>query len=268
MTARCHYRTAGSPGRPALLFLHGFMGSGKDWEAVAGRFVGNYFCVMPDLPGHGETPVSAGAENCSMEGAARAVLHLLDSLKIEACHLIGYSMGGRLALYLAVHFPARFRRVVLESASPGLDSAAERAARIARDEQLAVRLENEAFRTFLADWYSQPLFRTLRAHPAFDALFAQRLRNEPEHLAWALRCMGTGKQPSLWPHLKKIKLPVFLLTGEFDIKFNGIAGEMARSSSRLSAAVIAECGHTVHFEQPAAFTQRVLEFLNRSEEEL
>ena len=127
-----HYLATGDPSHPPLLLLHGFMGSSQDFAALLPSLAKHFYCILPDLPGHGETLTITGFY--TFEHTAQALLALLDHLGISQSHLLGYSMGGRLALYLVCYFPERFRRVVLESASPGLKTVNERQERVKKDE--------------------------------------------------------------------------------------------------------------------------------------
>ena len=200
--------------------------------------------------------------NWGMENTAAVIITLLNELSIGKCFLVGYSMGGRLALYLMLHYPQYFSKVVLESASPGLKTAAERQERIARDTLLADRLENDNLERFLTDWYRQPLFSDLQNHPRFREMFERRLRNNPAGLAKSLREMGTGCQPSLWEKLSQNKIPLLLVVGEKDTKFRSIADEMASLCSTATVEVIKGCGHNVHFEEPGKFVTEVEKFLS------
>lgn len=242
-----------------VVFLHGFMGSRRDWDGIAAALGEHCFCLVPDLPGHGG---SAGQfdQSWDMESTARSLIALLESLQIRKSYLAGYSMGGRLGLYLALHYPRYFPRVLLESASPGLKTAAERAARIAQDERLAERLEREDFPSFLQTWYRQPLFQSLQIHPGFREMLARRRENNPAALAKSLREAGSGVQPPLWERLAGHKMPLLLVVGEKDVKFRDIAGEMQRLNPRVEVEVIAGCGHNVHFENPQAFREQLVAF--------
>lgn len=248
--------------QPTVLFLHGFMGSSGEWEEIVSFLARDYRCLTVDLPGHGKTAPLNRRLNWGMENTAAAVIRLLNELTIEKCFLAGYSMGGRLALYLALHYPQHFSRVVLESASPGLKTAAERQERITCDNLLANRLENGDFETFLTDWYRQPLFRELQHHPRFREMFEKRLKNNPSGLAKSLREMGTGCQPSLWGRLSQNKIPLLLVVGKKDAKFRSIANEMALLCSIATVKAIEGCGHNVHFEKPGEFAAEIENFLS------
>lgn len=255
-----HVRLAGSPHNPPLLLLHGFLGDARDWAALIPYFSTRYYCLVPDLPGHGQTQVLD--TQFSMPACAQLLIEWLDTHQINCCDLLGYSMGGRLALYLALHFPTRFRRVILESASPGLATAAEREARRRHDEKLARQLETEPLADFLRKWYQLPLFSGMKQNsPEFKAMWGRRLENNPRLLAHSLRMMGTGSQPSLWPKLSQANTPILLLVGENDPKFVKIARQIEKKCGRCLLKSIAKAGHVVHFEKPADFAASVLEFL-------
>ena len=254
-----HYVFQGDRALPVVLFLHGFLGSSADFDTAIAHLSQHFCCLAVDLPGHGETVVNGADEMYTMPQTANAIVTWLEALQISRCYLVGYSMGGRLALYLALHFPQRFSKVVLESASPGLKTSAERAARLRHDHELADRLEAD-FPTFLCDWYSQPLFETLRQQPAFLHVQEQRSRNRPEVVAKSLRFLSTGLQPPLWNLLQQTP-PMLLLVGENDRKFCTLNQAMAASCPSMQLEVISGCGHVIHLEKPAAFTTAVHLFL-------
>src|SRR5918994_5654049 len=112
----------GSPGNPDVLCLHGFMDSAADWQDVATAIGDQASCIALDLPGHGSS-LDLAPEAYTMEGTARSVIRTLDELEVRRPVIVGYSMGGRLALYLALHYPERCVGLILESASPGLEDA-------------------------------------------------------------------------------------------------------------------------------------------------
>src|SRR5918993_2233838 len=141
----------GSSENPDVLCLHGFMGSAADWQDVATAIGDRASCIALDLPGHGGS-LDLTPETYTMEGMARAVIRTLDELEARRPVIVGYSMGGGLAAYLALRQPERCAGLFLESASPGLESAEERAARRASDEEKARRLETEGLEAFLLDW--------------------------------------------------------------------------------------------------------------------
>ncbi len=253
-----HYEWHGKKQGKPILFLHGFMGSTADWQTVFKMLEQKLYCLAVDLPGHGKTKIVSAGNSFSISSTAEHVLNILDREHVKTCALVGYSMGGRLALYLALHFPHRFIWLVVESASPGLASETERTARRKRDEQLVLDLENRSLRDFLKNWYDQPLFASLKGHPYFIEMFARRLQNDPQGLANSLRFMGTGVQPSLWAELDALQPPTLLLAGELDKKFIDIAYQMESKIHKSKLRIINNCGHNIHFENPQAFSQEIL----------
>jgi 2-succinyl-6-hydroxy-2,4-cyclohexadiene-1-carboxylate synthase len=250
-------------GDKTILFLHGFMGSRGDWNEIAASMTG-WRCVAVDLPGHGETAAQDDLNVYSMAGACKELAGLLDMLRIDRCAVAGYSMGGRLALHFARAYPERVERLVLESASPGLRTDGERNARRQYDQGLARRLESGDFESFLRKWYDVPLFASLRRdRTRFESLFTQRMANRPAELAKSLRGMGTGIQDPLWDELGAYTIPTLLLTGALDAKFVEIAEAMAALCPAMTSHVVPDCGHNIHFEQVAEYTEVLLDFLSR-----
>ncbi|MEB3358812.1 MAG: 2-succinyl-6-hydroxy-2,4-cyclohexadiene-1-carboxylate synthase [Synechococcales bacterium] len=245
-----HYQWWGDRSQPIILFLHGFMGRGDDFAAAIAALGGQFASLTLDLPGHGQTQVTGDSASYALAPMAAGVLSLLDGLEVPRCGLFGYSLGGRLALYLALHFPDRFAWAVLESASPGLATVEEREGRSQRDEHLAQDLETGDFRKFLTRWYDQPLFASLKAHPSFDTMYQRRLVNRPAELAQSLRHASTGRQPSLWPPLAHGQIPLYLLVGDRDEKFCAINRRMAQLCPTAQLHILPGRGHNLHLEDP------------------
>lgn len=261
MTAplRLHAAVHGAGHAPWLVFLHGFLGDGHDWDGILGAFRPRYSCVCIDLPGHGGSRIEAPCSHTAIVAAVHAVL---DEYRIGRCSLIGYSMGGRVALRVAADRPHRVGRLVLESAAPGLRSPEERDARRVLDGAWVARLEAGGMRAFIDAWYAQPLFATIRSEPArFAALCAIRAHQDPCQLALGLRSMGPGVWPSAWEAWEDPSLPALLIAGEHDAKYAALAREMAAVRSGTHVRVIPGCGHNVHWEDPAAYTAAVTAFL-------
>ena len=255
-----HYSLTGNKNQPLILLLHGFTGDIQDFSSVISLLSKNYCCLAVDLPGHGQTRVS-GDESCyNMSKTAQALIHLLDDLQIDKCLLLGYSMGGRLALYMTLHFPERFEKVVLESASPGLKTEKDRSHRRQADSQTAQNLENSNIKDFILNWYDRPLFKSLKKSPKFEKLIESRLTNNPLELAKSLRNMGTGNQPSLWKKLAQNQIPILLLAGEDDDKFQRINAEIASFCPAATLKIIPNAGHNIHFENIDNFGSVVRQF--------
>lgn len=249
-----HRSTWGSPSSPTVLLLHGFMGCGEDWEPVANQLSERYYCLAPDLPGHGR---SALPEALDFSSCASAILGTVEAAGRDRCHLVGYSMGGRLGLYLMLHHGERFHQVAIESASPGLRNEAERETRWQADRHLAERLNQDSFTDFLRQWYALPLF-ALGDEPALTReLIHRRSQHEPAALAVALEALSVARQPDLWPQLARHRQPWLYLAGERDTKYCGVAAELDALSPAVSVEILPDCGHNTHLQQPAAFAARL-----------
>ncbi|MEZ4863024.1 MAG: 2-succinyl-6-hydroxy-2,4-cyclohexadiene-1-carboxylate synthase [Caldilineaceae bacterium] len=249
--------------RPPLVLLHGFTGSSANWSPHVAALAAQRRVITVDLLGHGQTTVPADPLRYSMAASAQDLAALLAVIAPGPVELLGYSMGGRLALYVALTYPNQVQRLILESASPGLADAAARVARTQSDEALANRIEYEGIAAFVAMWEKLPLFATQASLPAAEQtqLHAQRLRNSAQGLANSLRGMGTGVQPSLWDALPRLQQPTLLLAGALDPKFSAIAAQMAQALPQATMAVVPDAGHTIHLEAPHAFQHHLQAFL-------
>ncbi len=256
------YHLEGDASHPAILFLHGFMGDRLEFEQAIAVLSKQFYCIAIDLPAHGLTDVTDQHHSFTMQSTASAVIKLLDLFNIDHCFLVGYSMGGRLGLYLTLHFPQYFHKVILESASAGLLTTQSRGDRLVKDHQLATELEKDDFnfRLFLENWYQQPIFATLRSHPNFWQLLERRLNNSPIKLAKSLRNLSIGLQPSLWEMLSKNQVPLLLLAGSLDPKFVQINQQMEQTCKFAKLEIMPNCGHNTHFENSDLFAKKVQTF--------
>ncbi len=249
---------------PRILFLHGFLGSGSDWVPIARQLENDYCCILVDLPGHGESDIEAnGNPDLFFTETVDALAEELSrSAAPEPCFLVGYSMGGRIALSLALRYPELFEKAIIVSASPGLRTEEERLSRRESDEGIARKIEKN-FEGFIQAWYDQPLFATLKSHPLFQEVERERKINNPENLAAALRLLGTGRQPSLWEELKKNRVPIQFLAGEKDLKFVEIGHQMVNLCTESKLEIFPGCGHTLHIENRELFLDCIKTFFNK-----
>jgi 2-succinyl-6-hydroxy-2,4-cyclohexadiene-1-carboxylate synthase len=249
----------GSP----LVLLHGFTGSSQNWQPFMSDWAARHQVIAIDLLGHGRSQCPPDPQRYHIEQAAADLVVILAQLDLGTIDLLGYSMGGRLALATAVAAPARINTLILESASPGLETAAERHERCQRDQQLADFIEHEGIAAFVDYWEQVPLFASQQKLPADvqARLRQQRLLNRSEGLANSLRGMGTGQQPSYWSSLADLTMPVLLLTGELDHKFVAINQRMSHLLPNAMLNIVPDAGHTIHLERPLLFGQLVREWL-------
>lgn len=243
-----------------IVFLHGFTGSTKTWQPVIEGW-GDVRIVLIDLIGHGETDCPESVDLYSMERQLEDLEALFGQLDLEKVTLVGYSMGGRTALSYACHFSDRIKGLVLESASPGLQSRAERQERRMRDEGLAERIVAGGIRNFVDKWENISLFDSQKSlpEPVRRAVREERLLQNPIGLANSLKGMGTGVQDSYWERLGKLTMPVLLVTGQSDLKFEAIAKKMAELMPDAVHKTI-DAGHAIHVEKPVEFATIVREY--------
>ena len=249
--------------RPAHypVLLHGFMGSAAAWgDRVVDGFTGAGLTpVLVDLPGHGRDAGRSDPAAFTLE----AVLGHVGRAGDWPTDLVGYSMGGRIALHFAAAFPDRVRRLVLESASPGLATQQERRERRAADEALAADVLRNGIQVFADAWEAQPLFASRQGlEPRVRTRQrALRLANAPASVAATLRGLGTGRLPSLWGRLPEIGVPTLLVVGALDRRYAELARLMAEAMPDARVVEVRRAGHSVHLERPDAWLAAVTEFL-------
>jgi 2-succinyl-6-hydroxy-2,4-cyclohexadiene-1-carboxylate synthase len=234
-----------------VVLLHGFTHTGASWDPVVAALGERYLPLAPDIRGHGQ---AAGRRPVDLAH----VIDDLSALAPERFTLAGYSMGGRISLHAALALGERIDRLVLIGASPGIADAGERAARREHDERLAAELERGSIEEFAERWARTPVLANqppeIRA-----AAHADRLRSTPEGLAHALRGLGTGALPSLWPRLAELELPVSLLAGERDAKFRALAERMAAELGAGRVRIVDGAGLAAHLEAPERVAELIAE---------
>lgn len=248
---------------PPLLLLHGFTGSARAWDAIRSHLADEAQLIAVDLIGHGQSAAPVQPERYSLEWCSRDLIALLDGLQLKRVNVLGYSMGGRAALHLAVSEPSRVDTLILESASPGIEDDAERARRRASDDALAQRILDNGVEAFVAEWEHIPLL-ALQPHvpeAVRQRQHALRLQNNPTGLANSLRGMGAGQQQPVWAKLPDLDVPVQLIVGSSDERYVGLAKRMAGLLRDGRLRVVEDAGHTVHLDQPERFVSCVREAL-------
>ncbi|UFT98181.1 2-succinyl-6-hydroxy-2,4-cyclohexadiene-1-carboxylate synthase [Radiobacillus kanasensis] len=245
-------------GNPVLA-LHGFTGSHRTWDSF--KKLKKYRVISLDLPGHGKTEVQ---KVLSMKELCDELDQLLKVLNLSSVCLLGYSMGGRIALSFAEYYPERVRALVLESSSPGIEESIDRYNRKESDERLAQTIEQEGMEAFVNDWESIDLFKSQQSLPESvrKNIRRERLQHTEKGLASSLRGFGTGSQPSWWDALSATDCPVQLIVGELDSKFVRIAKAMKKQLPACHLTVVSNVGHAVHVEDSRFFDTIVDGFLS------
>ena len=251
-------RGTGTP----LLLLHGFTGRGTAWGAHATAFARAFRVITVDLPGHGRSGTGEPGR-MSVERTADDLAAILRQTGPIPAHVLGYSLGARIALRLAVAHPEVVRRLVLESPSAGLATEGERATRRAADDALATRIERHGIDAFVAEWERQPVFASHASLPPARAarLRAMRLANRPAGLAASLRGAGHGSMEALVDRLAAVTARTLVIAGALDDRGRPRAQQVADGIPGASLVIVNGAGHTPHEEQPRAFRRLALDFL-------
>jgi 2-succinyl-6-hydroxy-2,4-cyclohexadiene-1-carboxylate synthase len=250
---------------PPLLLLHGFTGSTRSMESLAAGLRDRHRVIRLDLIGHGRSEAPRELAPYAMERCVDQVAAALDVLGVERVHVLGYSMGGRVALALAALRAEKLHSAILIGARAGIEEPSEREKRRRADEALAARIEEEGVEAFVDRWMALPLFASQRrlGTPVLAAARAQRLANRAHGLARSLRGMGAGAQPCLHDRLEDVRIPVLLAVGAEDLKFGVIARNLSARLANSELALIPEAGHAAHIENPDAFLKAARGFLAR-----
>ena len=239
-------RTDGLP----LILLHGFTQTSRSWDPFLEHVRSDRPVIRVDLPGHG------------LSDHAAADLDKIADLVVDTCGsgiYLGYSMGGRVALHIALGHPHAVSRLLLIGAAPGIADRDERAERRRQDEQLADDIERDGVPVFIERWLDNPLFAGLPRRPAD---LEDRRRNTARGLADSLRHAGTGTQRSLWDDLEKLIMPVTIIVGADDHKFAAIGHDMVNAiGSNATLHLIPSAGHAAHLERPDAVARLVSDML-------
>lgn len=285
----CLAATLTGQGHPmSLVFIHGFLGCGDDWQQIVDVLSSDFQCLTLDLPGHGKS------QHIEVEGFDDTAAYIIQTISAHIngpFWLVGYSLGGRLSMYLAAMYLAtmcfdashlkpdlksRYKGsdckasdcnvlqhhgshqdsscelmgLILESAHPGLPIC-ERKTRRAHDAAWATRFEQESIENVLEDWYQQPVFSSLN-HAQRQGVASLRRANLGPKVASMLRATSLSKQPYLLDKLQSLNLPFYYLCGQNDERFCALAALF-----KCECWIVENVGHNVHAEDPALFSQRL-----------
>ncbi|XP_065045713.1 protein PHYLLO, chloroplastic-like isoform X3 [Musa acuminata AAA Group] len=269
-----------------IVYLHGFLGTSQDWIPIMKGVSATAHCISIDLPGHGESQVQFSMDkrskqgiDLSVESVADMLLKLISSVTTGGVILVGYSMGARIALHMALKFKEKVMGAVIVSGSPGLRDKTVRKIRGAQDESRARFLVEHGLHSFLETWYSGSLWKSLRDHPHFSYIRSTRDRhNDIQGLAEILSSLSIGKQLSLWEDLRHLQTPLLFIVGEMDAKFRKIAQHMCseiRDCSKddphqqqklYDTIIVPDCGHAVHLENPLPVINAIRKFVTSFEQ--
>jgi 2-succinyl-6-hydroxy-2,4-cyclohexadiene-1-carboxylate synthase len=246
-----------------VVCLHGFVGCGFDFSIVADTLTIESPLLAPNFPDYTAAP-------STFNDPWKSALDNLHSFIEEqvgdrGCILIGYSMGGRIALQYALKFQEHLKGLVLIGATPGIEDSEYRFNRLSEDCARATKLINQSIEDFLKEWLGQLLLKSQESipEPYRTTMLQARSKMSPKSLAHYLETLGTGTMPSAWKRLVEIKLPTLLITGEEDLKFTEIAGKMQQLICHSDHTIIKQAGHAVCFEKAVEFSKVVKRFIEK-----
>lgn len=257
------FKTYGEKSKRSMLLLHGFTGTHLTWTDLCEILMKKYFLIVPDLPGHGKSGISPTPEFMNLDATSDNLLKLLNLLGIRKGALLGYSLGGRVALNFALKYQEHLTCLILEGASPGIQDPTEREKRKVEDDALASDLEKYGRNWFVERWENTPLLATQKDlhSPVIEMIKKERLSNTGKGLSMSLKSVGTGRMKPLWDQLGRLQIPVLLMVGEKDQKFLATAEAMKRRMPNCTLKVVEGAGHCNHLEKPAIFEDIIEQFL-------
>lgn len=231
--------------RPPMVLLHGFTQNVRCWGPFGDALGSTHSTLAVDAPGHGES----AHVHADLWTTADLLADTLGEVVGRPAVVVGYSMGGRVGLHLALRRPDLVTALVLIGATAGIDDQVERDARRAADDALADHVLAVGLDRFINEWLAQDLFSGLTAD---NACRIERLHNTPEGLASSLRLAGTGNQEPLWDRLGVLSMPVLVLAGADDLKFRSLANRLVASiGANATVEVVEGAGHAVQLECPS-----------------
>ncbi|MDG6894714.1 2-succinyl-6-hydroxy-2,4-cyclohexadiene-1-carboxylate synthase [Volucribacter amazonae] len=245
--------------KPLLVLLHGLLGDKQDWQKLM-DFLPHFDCIALDLPFHG---TSYSAQQLAQaqdfqQVCALLAQHIQAQIQQRPYYLMGYSLGGRLALYayFAQLLPTHsLQALLLEGVNLGLSDSAQRQQRWQQDQNWAKRFAHQPIQQVLEEWYQQPVFAHLTPQQR-QQLIQLRQHNNGQAIARMLTATSLAKQPDFRYKVRCVSLPVFYFCGEKDQKFQQIAKQ-----NQLDLTLIPQAGHNAHQENPQQFAKLLTEKL-------
>ncbi|WP_414050483.1 2-succinyl-6-hydroxy-2,4-cyclohexadiene-1-carboxylate synthase [Macrococcus animalis] len=256
-----HYKHYRNQNKHLIIMIHGFLGSIETFKPAKDLLLPYIDVILVECPGHGQE--NDATENWSFYEIAKQLSQYIKNVSedYQSITLYGYSMGGRIALYTALHYPELIDKLIIESSTPGIESEELRQNRAAQDALRSERIKQD-YVAFIDAWEQLALFNTFKPLTQAQEIRQRdiRLNHHPESIAKALREYGTGQQKNLWPMLKDFNKPVLILTGSLDSKFELIANRMAEQLPEAQHIIIS-AGHTIHVENLKIFDTIIVSFI-------
>lgn len=251
--------------RDTVLLFHGFSGSLEDWCDISTSLDSRFNYTGVDLIGHGKSDSPTDVEKYKPDSLVSQIHDILDHLLINKAIILGYSMGGRAALFYAATQPKKIKGLILESTIAGIENQKDRNERIKSDEKLAQYIEKHSIENFVELWMDKEIFNTQRRFPnhKLESIKRKKISNSKVGLVNSLRGFGTGVTPYLGDKLSALDFPVLLISGELDSKFTQINSEMVTQFPKTELKIIHNAGHNTHLEEPEKFIKTINNFLHK-----
>lgn len=248
-----------------VLFLHGFTGCAEDWFPVFEQLPDKYNYIALDIVGHGKSDAPGNVDNYKLESIIAQIKFVKDHLTPNKVFLLGYSMGGRIALSYAAANPDDVKGLILESATAGIKNDEERQKRYEEDLKLAEFIETHTLEEFIEMWHDQELFNTQRRFSNDKLKKIKKKKSSASKIGFAnsLKGFSTGIMPPVHDKLKKIPLKVLLITGDLDSKFTGINARLSKRFFKAKHKIVRNSGHNTHLEESKRFVEIVLNYLGQ-----
>ncbi len=234
--------------RPSVVLAHGFTQNSRCWSSFSTELAQTRRLKLVDLPGHGQSEHDDADLVTSGD--------LLAEAGGEAA-IVGYSMGGRIALHTALQYRSQVSKLILIGVNPGLEAASDREQRRTNDTELALQLRREGLDVFLRKWLHNPMFGGLSEEAA---CLKHRLVNRLSGLEATLLTRSVGCQVPLWERLGELTMPVLLISGQADQKY-GLLNERAAGLIPQAQTCTIPGGHAVHLQNPKAVAAAVNQFI-------
>jgi len=247
-----------------LVLIHGFLGTHHDFTPLITQLKATHTILSIDLPGHGQ---SIGLDDTcySYNNTAEKISQILNQENIQNATLLGYSMGGRIALQVALKVaqrnPKRIKKLILESTHFGLTET-EKEARREWENQIIQNIKENSLSEFLDQWYSQPLFGDIKEHHSYPNLLKNRLKQNKNELIKAFQGLSICNQPNFYPELVNFPCPIHYIVGEKDRKYKEIALKIKKEDHpQIQCDIIPNVSHNTHIENTTRFRSTLQEII-------
>jgi 2-succinyl-6-hydroxy-2,4-cyclohexadiene-1-carboxylate synthase len=252
-------QTLGDPGKCAIVCIHGFMGQSEDWQSVMNGLPRHLFYVLVDLPGHGRVDI---AESTTVEGVLADLYNRLIALGVQEVVLLGYSMGGRIALQFLKTYPNFVCGIGLLSSSLGIEDDVDREFRAKADASLAQKIASKPIDEFLETWYRLPMFGQLKHSSAYEEMLNRRLGLDPAQIAKVLEVFGPSTHAYLGDVLES-PIPRLYVAGILDKAYAQLAKDVQTKYGVSETYILPDAAHAILIEKPAEVASLLARFLER-----